>query len=247
MAKYKVLKPEEQKALIRLYKAGNIKARDKLILSNMGCVYNHAKRYRGSSIPMQDLVNEGVMGLMHAIETYDPSRGTKFITHALWQVKMYITKAVRNNSSLIRLPVNQQMRISAELKRIQDGSDIEPEVDLLMQLTRHNISFDSPLNNNSKMTYADIIEDENIELPDEIVEGKDMVNMSEKLLAPLNDNQKRVICALYGIGYKFPQTIKSTSEILNISKNQVKQYRDQALRKIRQHSKYLGESRNLLV
>jgi RNA polymerase primary sigma factor len=247
MPKQKPLKPEEQKALIRLYRAGNKKARDKLILSNMGCVYSHVQKYRGSSIPIEDLVNEGVMGLLYAIETYDLNKGTKFITHAIWKVKEYVTKAVRNKSTLIRLPVNQQARISAELKRIKDGSIIQPEIAELMDISKTNISFDSPLNNNSKMTYADIIKDENIELPDEQVEEKQLADMSRKLLSVLNEKQRDVLCAIYGIGYKTPQTIKRTSELLNISTNQVKHYRDQAFRKIRTSSKYLDESRNLIM
>jgi RNA polymerase sigma factor (sigma-70 family) len=231
--KKKFLSKEEEKILIIAARNGNKIARDKLIISNLGCIYNVALKYKNGPIPVEDLVNEGVFGIVHAIETFDFGKNTRFITHATWWIRNSISDANRRNGSLVRLPWNQQQMIKKELKKTIDGTNVSPEIKELMKIKNQGLSFDTPLNNNSTLKLADTIMDKNTILPDSYTDSKQVNDVLSKVLSCLNQKETDIICHLFGINNYNVLNTSALSDNLGVSKSRIKQYSSQALGKMK--------------
>ncbi len=231
--KTKPLSREEEQTLFRLCEKGNATARDRLIKANMRFVLKVALQYKGCPIPLPDLVNEGSMGLIRAIESFDYSRGLKFISYAVWWIKAYITRAINESGNLIRLPANQHLRVRKALKAKNRGEEISEDIRELIQLGERGISFDQPLATDSKTSYSEILEDTGTPNPESDTEIQRVENMARDLIENLPVREAQVIQGLYGINYESPQTLREVGESLNISHERVRQLRDQALRRIR--------------
>ena len=151
---------EEEQALFRRARRGDNMARERLVKANMRFVLKVALQYRGCPIPLPDLVSEGCLGLIRAVESFDTSRGIKFISYAVWWMKAYITKAINETGSLIRLPANQCLRVRKALKESTQGKDLDEDVQRLMQTSGRGLSFDAPLAHDSKTTFQEVLRDE---------------------------------------------------------------------------------------
>ena len=231
--KTKPLCREEEQTLFRLCEQGNSSARSRLIQSNMRFVLKVALQYKGCPIPLPDLVNEGSMGLIRAIESFDYSRGLKFISYAVWWIKAYITRAINESGNIIRLPANQHLRVRKALKAKNRGEEISEDIRELIQLGEKGISFDQPLGTDSKTSYSEILEDHSTVSPESSTEVVRIEGMARELIDNLPTREAQVIQGLYGINYESPQTLREVGESLNISHERVRQLRDQALRRIR--------------
>ncbi len=227
-----VSKKEEQE-LFRLCREGNAKARATLLSANMRFVLKVALQYRGCPIPLPDLVSEGAMGLVRAIESFDHTRGLKFISYAVWWIKAYITRAINEQGSLIRLPANQHLRVRKALKESANGGEINDEIRELIKLGERGGSFDAPLSEGSKMTYSEVISDEKAGLPDNNAEISEVERFTRELLGEVPEREAKVLKGLYGIGFEAPQTLREVGDSLNISHERVRQLRDQALRRLK--------------
>jgi len=230
------LSREEEQQLFRMAAAGNTKAREKLISANMRFVLKVAIQYQGCPIPLPDLVSEGAMGLVRAIESFDYSRGLKFISYAVWWIKAYITRAINEQGGLIRLPANQHLRVRKALKEHTRGKEISEDIRELIQLGQGGVSFDSPLKDDSSTRYADVLKDDEACSPEDEAEIRSVEYLTQNLLHHLSDREARVISGIYGINQEAPQTLREVGEALNISHERVRQLRDQALRRIRRNS-----------
>lgn len=235
MPKRKLLNKNEERILIRLAKEGNKKARDMLVEINMGSIYSVALKYKSCSIPVQDLVQEGVFGFIHGILTFDLNTNNKLITHTTWWVKNSITKAIRKNSTLIRLPVNQQRRISKELKKTTENKKVSPEIEKLMNLRSSGTSFDSPVNSSTNLKLSDVLKDNNDIDPEMYTDKNKIQNILKNCLTCLNSKERNILTALYGLKQENPRTVRKASDDFGISKTRVEQYRDQSLTKIRRY------------
>ncbi len=209
-------------------------AREALVSANMRFVLSVALRYSHSSIPLPDLVSEGGMGLMHAIDGFDASRGNKFISYAVWWIKAYITRAINENGSLIRLPANQRLRVHKALKEQARGKEIGEDIRELIQLGERGISFDSPLKSDTKTTFSEVLADTKASNPEADAEAENFAAIARDLLAELPEREAKVIAGIYGIGQEARQTLREVGETMGISHERVRQLRDQALRRIRQ-------------
>lgn len=226
----------EEQQLFKLAARGNRRAKEKLISANMRFVLKVAIQYRSCPIPLPDLVSEGAMGLVRAIESFDYSRGLKFISYGVWWIKAYITRAINEQGNLIRLPANQHLRVRRALKDQARGCEIDEDIRGLIQMGQRGISFDSPLSDGSKMTYAEVLCDEYLPSPEALTEMAGIEELTLRVLGKLPNRESRVLAGIYGINQDAPQTLREVGENLNISHERVRQLRDQALRRIRRSS-----------
>ena len=223
---------KSEQELFRLCREGNEKARSAIISANMRFVLKVVLNYRGCPIPMSDLVSIGAIGLVKAIEKFDHTRGLKFISYAVWWIKAYITKALNEEGSLIRLPANQYIKIRNALKANND-EELNDEIQELICLSRKGHSIETPLNEGSKATFADIFPDHNAEKTDMHVEIKAIESFTQEILADIPQREAIILKSLFGIGFVKPQNLREVGESLNVSHERVRQLRDQALRRIK--------------
>jgi len=229
------LSRRDEQELFKLCRQGNRKARAKLVQANMRFVLKVALQYRGCPIPLPDLVSEGAMGLVRAIESFDHTRGLKFISYAVWWIKAYITRSINEQGSLIRLPANQHLRVRKALKATSQGVELEDDIRELIQLGESGISFDSPLKSDSKTNYSEVLADERALNPESETELQAVETMAKSLLSELPEREAMVLKGLFGINHEAPQTLREVGESLNVSHERVRQLRDQALRRIRRY------------
>ena len=231
---------KEEQELFNLCRAGNKNARTKLLSANMRFVLKVALQYRGCPISLPDLVSEGAMGLVRAIESFDHTRGLKFISYAVWWIKAYITRAINEQGSLIRLPANQHLKVRKALKEsAMEGEALSDEIRELIRLGERGGSFEAPIKEGSKTTFSEVLADTKVEQPDKNAEVSNLENFIQRLLTDLPDREARVLKGLYGIGFEVPQTLREVGESLDISHERVRQLRDQALKRLKK-SKHKG-------
>ena len=221
-----------EQELFRLCRQGNAKARAALISGNIRFVLKVALQYRGCPIPISDLVSEGAMGLSKAIDNFDHTRGLKFISYAVWWIKAYITKTINEESSLIRLPANQRLRVRRALNP-SHKDEINDEIRELLRLVQRGHSFDAPLKEDSKATFAEVIADNSAERADMNVEIKSTEKFTRDLLAEIPKREARVLRELFGIGFEKSLTLREVGENMGISHERVRQLRDQALGRLK--------------
>ncbi|HLP42451.1 MAG TPA: RNA polymerase sigma factor RpoD/SigA [Fibrobacteria bacterium] len=224
---------EEEQALFRLARRGDAQARERLVKANMRFVLKVALQYRGCPIPLPDLVSEGSMGLIRAVESFDTSRGIKFISYAVWWMKAYITKAINETGSMIRLPANQCLRVRKALKEHAQGKELDDDVRGLMQTSGRGLSFDAPLSGDSKTTFQEVLRDDRAASAEDELDKNATGELVRELISELPEREAQVITGLFGMDQNAPLTLREVGMDLNISHERVRQLRDQALRRIR--------------
>jgi RNA polymerase primary sigma factor len=221
----------EEEALL-LENRNNPLARQKIVDSNMRFVVKVAIQYRGCPIAMADLMSEGAMGLMRAIETFDNTRGIKFITYGVWWIKAYITKAINEQGNLVRLPANQHLKIRKGLKEQAMGQYISEDTKSLMLMAQKGVSIDSPLKSDSKSSYAESLPDVSAMDPESNFGIQAVEDGIRSILKALPEREYSVLSGLYGVGLSSPQTLREVGDSMGISHERVRQLRDQALKRI---------------
>jgi len=172
------------------------------------------------------------MGLIRAIESFDSTRGLKFISYGVWWIKAYITRAINEQGNLVRLPANQYLRIRKGLKKQARGQEVSEAVMDLIQLGQKGVSIDSPLNVDSKASYAESLPDSTATDPESSSEIQAIEDGIREILKALPAREYNVLAGIYGIGLNTPQTLREVGETMNISHERVRQLRDQALKRI---------------
>ncbi|MFC1584449.1 RNA polymerase sigma factor RpoD/SigA [Fibrobacterota bacterium] len=238
------LSKQEEQELFRMFLKGSSRARTKLLYSNMRFVLKVAQQYRLAPVPLSDLIAEGAMGLMRAIESFDPSRGLRFISYAVWWIKVYITRLINEQGSLIRLPAHQTLKVRRAIKASAGGKKIDDETLMLIKLLERGIPFDAPVNENVRTPFAEVIPDNKAFQPDNIALLRSLEASIRQVLSELPEREATILKGLYGIDFGKPVTLEEVSENLSLSKERVRQLRDRALRKLKsgRHRKKLRES-----
>ncbi len=198
----------------------------------MRFVLKVALQYRGCPIPLPDLISIGSLGLVKAIEKFDHTRGLKFISYAVWWIKAYITKALNEEGSMIRLPANQYTKIRQALKP-DNNTPLNDEIKKLLSLSRKGRSLDDVLTEGSKATLADVIPDTRAEESDAAAETKCTEKLVKTLLADLPKRDATILKGLFGINFEKSLTLREIGEDLSISHERVRQLRDSALSKLK--------------
>lgn len=223
---------EEEQALFEEIKKGNMNAKAKMLHANMKFVIQVAAQYRNDTLTPEELVNEGAIGLWRALEAFDPSRGVRFITYAVWWVKACIARAISEKGSLVRLPLNQQTKLHKGVRACKDVKDLDEELKTLNSISGRATSINTPLNDDGKLTLEDVIEDTEAESADKAVEDQFRTNYTHKLLNRLPSRERQALEHLHGIGTN-EKSVRETSVIMGVSRERVRQLRDQAMVRLR--------------
>jgi RNA polymerase primary sigma factor len=249
--KLPLLTPEEEIDLAERIKKGDKLARQKMIKSNLRLVINIAKKYSYLSVSMMDLIEEGNLGLMKAVEKFNPKKGYRFSTYAAWWIRQYISRAIANQGKTVRIPVyiiELMMRfkkvmdlLSANLKRKPRLGEIAKRMRLPMkrvkQLNRMATgisSLNAPVGDGGSTEYLDLIEDENII---SAVDGLSNFLMQERineLLDKMSKRERRILSLRFGLKDGVPHTLRDTAKHFGITRERVRQIENAAMKKMRE-------------
>ena len=245
-----LLTKEEEVELAARIKKGDEKARVRMIKANLRLVVKIAQDYSRYGLPLVDLISEGNIGLMKAVERFDPNKGGKLSTYAAWWIKQGIKRALANQSKTIRLPVHMVEKISRMRKATdklreslgRDPSDAElaealglplKKIGLLKRAARRPTSLDAPVNSGEHTEYADIIGDDRAEDPLDALVDKNMQSQLDDLLEVLDERQSQIIDARFGLSGKRPMTLEEVGREFGVTRERIRQLQNIALDKMR--------------
>ena len=245
-----LLSPKEELRLARKIAQGCDQSRNKMIEANLRLVVKIARHYCGRGLPFMDLVEEGNLGLMVAVQKYDPSRGFRFSTYATWWIRQNIERSIMNQTRTVRLPVhiikelNLYLRLakhmsqkldqapsSDELARMVD-KPVE-EVEKILNLAPNASSLDSPISGDYSKVFLDTVEDESKVNPEALVEDMHMKKQIEDCIGKLEQRYAEVIVRRFGLlGYK-PSTLEEVGDTIGVTRERVRQLQLEGLRRLR--------------
>ena len=249
IAKESLITPEEEVELTQRIKEGDQKALDRLVRANLRFVVSVAKQYQNQGLSLQDLINEGNLGLIKAAKRFDETRGFKFISYAVWWIRQSILQAVAEQARIIRLPLNQVGAISKlkktaamleqEYQRKPSTAELAKELDLpeakvrsLMGMNMRQISTDAPLDDDDEGSFLDVYVDQESKATDEAVEKESDKNAIERALSTLSPKERQVINMYYGIGTSREYSLDEIALTMGISRERTRQIRDRVLKRL---------------
>ena len=245
ISKYPIYTGEEQIELARKMKAGDIKAREKLITSNLRFVITCAKQYIGQGVSLLDLIQSGMLGLIQSLDKYDPDKGYKVLSFAVRYIRREILKSIYNSGRTIRYPISYICKISKVKKAYEDfvnkynRDPTEEEIIKLANITQKQYnsvilnksycsSLDTPLSQDEGMILSDIIPDNsNVEFNDTFF--KEAISKS---LNCLNPREYKVITEFYGLNGEYERPIKEIAKEMNLGDERIRQIRKGAIKKL---------------
>ena len=258
IAKTDLLTIEEEIELAERIKRGDAAARDHMIRANLRLVVKIAKDYANYGLPLADLISEGNLGLMKAVEKYDPEKGGKRSTYAAWWIKQSIKRALSNQSKTVRLPVHMvdkiarlrkiSMALTEELGREPNDEELteilgipRKKLALLKQAAQRPTSLEAPMGEEGSPTYAETLGDNNAVDPCEALTAKEMHAELGPLLKLLDKRETKIIGARFGLNGKKPLTLEEISRDFGVTRERIRQLQNIALEKMR---RALGKKEN---
>jgi len=245
------LPAEEQSDLFSCAQGGDIQARHKLISSNLALVISVARKYSGCGLPLADLIQEGNLGLIRAIEKFDPQMGYRFSTYAIWWIRQGIMRALAQQARLIRLPADieeqlrrftrvlreltQRMMRAPTIQEIADEMGIPPEEAVWLEVYIHSpASLDGEIGiPEDGVTLQDIIEDKTVISPVEMVQDKRLQEQTSALIGKLSKQEQMVVSMHFGLDNGHEKTLEEIGHALGISREKASQIESLAFQKLR--------------
>ncbi len=250
IAKEALLTTDEEVELAQRIKAGDQAALDRLVRSNLRFVVSVAKQYQNQGLSLQDLINEGNLGLVKAAQRFDETRGFKFISYAVWWIRQSILQAVAEHSRIIRLPMNQVgalakvkkavSKLEQTLERHPTVKEIADEVNMpedkveqLLSLNSRAVSTDAPLDAEDDANFLDVFVQDDQERTDGVVERESTSRAIRNSLDMLTEKERSIISMYFGLGTSREYSLEEIAMKLDISRERTRQIRDRALKKLK--------------
>ena len=248
--KVPLLTREEENHYARLAEKGDKAAKDKLVQANLRFVVNVAKKYQNQGLPLSDLISEGNIGLMNAIERFDVNKGYHFISYAVWWIRQAILKAICEKSRMIRLPLNRANELvqiekvrkdvqgrhgeDAEIRKIAQTLNMDKDhVADLINISRELVSLDTPVYaEKDSSNLGDFVEDESYASPDDVLVEKALKDDINELLATLSDKESEIVQYRFGLNGHSPLSLKEIGDRYKLTKERIRQIEKKALRRL---------------
>ncbi|MDR0606635.1 MAG: RNA polymerase sigma factor RpoD/SigA [Bacteroidales bacterium] len=262
ISKEQMVTPEEEVELAQQIKAGNKEALDKLVKANLRFVVSVAKQYQNQGLGLQDLINEGNLGLIKAAKRFDETRGFKFISYAVWWIRQSISHAIADQSRIVRLPVNQLgavNRIKKEISKLEqiynrpptieeiaEVIDLSPDkIGEIVKIASRHISMDAPINSEDDTNFIDTFVSEEVTHTDSILIRESLEKEISHTLEVLEPRERELICMFFGIGKSHEYTLDEIGEKFSLTREGARQIKEKALKKLRKNGtkrlkSYLG-------
>ncbi|MEK6663418.1 MAG: RNA polymerase sigma factor RpoS [Pseudomonadota bacterium] len=258
-----LLTPDEERRISRLMKQGDFESRQRMIECNLRLVVNIAKHYVNRGMALLDLIEEGNLGLIHALEKFDPERGFRFSTYATWWIRQNIERAIMNQSRTIRLPVHiiKELNIYLRAQRhLESHGTPDPtveeiahlvdceveEVRYIMSLNERTASLDAPLDIDPSLSIGEAIPDEQGVLPEFLLQRAEVEKYVHEWLNQLTAKQRSVIERRFGINGHDISTLEEVADAHGITRERVRQIQMEALQSLRKILRRNGVSKDVL-
>ncbi|TDI46863.1 MAG: RNA polymerase sigma factor RpoD/SigA [Acidobacteria bacterium] len=247
---YPLLTKKQEQGLARNVKKGCRDSLDELVKSNLSFVVKVASEYRNLGMPFEDMLNEGNIGLIEAAHRYDASKGTKFITYAIWWIRKSILKSLSEHSSLVRVPTYQMKKVreirDAEnslrrsLGRKPKREEISErlnrglhKIDQVLQFTLREMSLDDKVGKDRDTPIADYLVDHNLVTPEDDLIKREANSLVSEAMLILTEQERTVLCHRFGIAGGPTLTLKEIGEMMHISRERVRQVECQAKNRLK--------------
>ncbi len=250
IGRFSLLTPQQEIELAGKVKKGNREARERMINANLRLVVTIARDYANLGLPLLDLISEGNIGLTKAVERFDPTKGAKLSTYAMWWIKQAIKRALADQSKTIRVPVHLgeklakmrrvTLQMSDELGREPTDDELGEELGIparkVSQLKSVGIrpaSLDASIGDDDSTELGELIGDEETQTPFELLRDKDLRNEMDGLLEVLDDREKKIISERFGLDGGKPKTLEEVSVGFRVTRERIRQLQNVALSKLR--------------
>jgi RNA polymerase primary sigma factor len=245
-----LLTPQQEIELAAKIKKGDAAARERMISSNLRLVVTIAHDYANLGLPLLDLISEGNIGLTKAVERFDPAKGAKLSTYAMWWIKQSIKRALANQGKMIRLPVHLgdkiakvrrvSLQMSNELGREPTDDELAAEIGIathkvagLKSVGIRPASLDAPIGDDDSTEFGALVGDEEAQTPFELLRDKNLRGEVDGLITVLDSREKKIISQRFGLGGGKPKTLEAVGQDFGVTRERIRQLQNIALMKLR--------------